>query len=63
LHVPVGPCGAAITLAAEIGKQLVRLTKVESGPQTTVILLSAPKAVDYYPHIGFAQHPSAWTLR
>jgi len=28
-----------------------------------VILLSAPKAVDYYPRIGFTQHPSAWTLR
>ena len=46
-----------------IGKELVRLTKLESGPKTTVILLSAPKAVDYYPHIGFTQHPSAWTLR
>ena len=46
-----------------IGKELVRLTKLESGPKTTVILLSAPKAVDYYPHIGFTQHPSAWVLR
>jgi predicted N-acetyltransferase YhbS len=46
-----------------IGKELVRLTKLESGPKTTVILLSAPKAVDYYPRIGFTQHPSAWTLR
>ena len=41
-----------------IGKELVRLTKLESGPKTTVILLSAPKAVDYYPRIGFTQHPS-----
>src|SRR6267154_3218152 len=46
-----------------IGKELVRLTKLESGPKTAVILLSAPKAVDYYPHIGFTQHPSAWILR
>ena len=46
-----------------IGKELVRLTKVESGAKTSVILLSAPKAVDYYPHIGFTQHPSAWILR
>ena len=28
----------------------------------TEFLLSAPKAVDYYPHIGFTQHPSAWTM-
>ena len=46
-----------------IGRELVRLTKVESGPKTAVILLSAPKAVDYYPHIGFTYHPSAWVLR
>jgi hypothetical protein len=25
-------------------------------------LLSAPKAVDYYPRVGFTQHPSAWVL-
>jgi predicted N-acetyltransferase YhbS len=45
-----------------IGKELVRRTKELSG-QAAVILLSAPKAVDYYPHIGFSQHPSAWVLR
>jgi ribosomal protein S18 acetylase RimI-like enzyme len=45
-----------------IGKELVRRTKEASGPKTTVILLSAPKAVDYYPHIGFRHHPQAWIL-
>jgi predicted N-acetyltransferase YhbS len=45
-----------------IGKELVRRTKELSGAGA-VILLSAPKAVDYYPHIGFSQHPSAWVLR
>lgn len=45
-----------------IGKELMRITQRESGPQTTVILLAAPKAVDYYPHVGFRQHPSAWVL-
>jgi hypothetical protein len=44
-----------------IGRELIRRT-CESGGQSTVILLSAPKAVDYYPHIGLKQHPSAWTL-
>lgn len=45
-----------------IGKELIRRTQ-SSAPQASVILLSAPKAVAYYPHIGFSQHPSAWILR
>ncbi|MBL7995083.1 GNAT family N-acetyltransferase [bacterium] len=45
-----------------IGKELIRLTQL-AAPQASVILLSAPKAVEYYPHIGFTIHPSAWVLR
>jgi predicted N-acetyltransferase YhbS len=45
-----------------IGKELVRLTR-EATPQATVILLAAPKAVDYYPKIGMTRHESAWMLR
>lgn len=45
-----------------IGKELVRRTKEASG-RATVILLAAPKAVDYYPHIGMTHHPQAWILR
>ena len=45
-----------------IGKQLIRLTQAEA-PQASLILLAAPKAVDYYPHIGFTRHDSAWLLR
>lgn len=44
-----------------IGKELIRVTQREC-PQAAIILLAAPKAVEYYPHIGFSQHPSAWTL-
>jgi GNAT superfamily N-acetyltransferase len=44
-----------------IGKQLVRLTR-EATPQATLILLAAPKAVDYYPRIGMTRHESAWVL-
>lgn len=44
-----------------IGKQLIRLTR-EAAPQALLTLLSAPKAVDYYPKIGMTQHPSAWVL-
>ena len=45
-----------------IGKELIRRTRELGGPDAKVILLSAPKAVEYYPHIGFTQHPSAWVL-
>ncbi len=45
-----------------LGKELMRRTQA-AAPQATVILLSAPKAVDYYPHVGFTQHPSAWVLK
>ena len=44
-----------------IGKELMRITQREGG-QARVILLAAPKAAEYYPHTGFTQHPSAWTL-
>lgn len=44
-----------------IGRELIRLTG-EAAPLAKIILLSAPTAVDYYPHIGFTRHQSAWTL-
>jgi GNAT superfamily N-acetyltransferase len=46
-----------------IGKELIRRTQAELGPNATLILLAAPTAVDYYPHIGMEPHPSAWILR
>ena len=46
-----------------IGRELMRRTQAAGGPQTTVLLLAAPKAVDYYPHVGFSNFPSAWVLR
>lgn len=45
-----------------IGKELVRLTQSLLGEKAKIILLAAPQAVDYYPKIGFAAHPSAWVL-
>ena len=45
-----------------IGRELIRRTQLAGGPKTRVILLSAPAAVEYYPRIGFTQHPSAWTI-
>lgn len=44
-----------------IGRELIRLTR-QAAPEAMLILLSAPKAVDYYPRIGMSPHPSAWTL-
>ncbi|MDR0770115.1 MAG: GNAT family N-acetyltransferase [Burkholderiales bacterium] len=46
-----------------IGKALIALLQEQIHPEAKIILLSAPKAVDYYPHLGFEQHPSAWTIR
>lgn len=45
-----------------IGKQLIKLTK-QATPQATTILLAAPKAVAYYPHIGMTQHNACFLLR
>lgn len=36
-----------------IGKELIALTKEQIGEQTTLILLSAATAMEYYPKIGF----------
>ena len=46
-----------------IGRELIRLTQEAGGPKTTVILLSAPAAVEYYPRIGFTRHNSAWVIK
>lgn len=35
-----------------IGKKLIELTKKQIGEQTTLILLAAPAAIDYYPKVG-----------
>jgi ribosomal protein S18 acetylase RimI-like enzyme len=45
-----------------IGKELIRRTQ-QAGLPATVILLAAPKAAGYYPHIGMEAHPSCWLLR
>ena len=44
-----------------IGKELMRRTQ-SAAPQATLILLAAPAADPYYPHVGFTRHPRAWTL-
>jgi hypothetical protein len=41
---------------------LIRHTQSKLGAHAKIMLLSAPKAVDYYPEIGFEEHNSAWII-
>jgi len=45
-----------------IGRELIRMTQSRLGEQAKLVLLAAPKAVGYYPRLGFDPHPSAWVL-
>ena len=45
-----------------LGKRLIEITKNKLQSGCKIILLSAPAATDYYPHIGFQAHDSAWVL-
>lgn len=44
-----------------IGKELIRITKLET-PRAKLILLSAPKAVAYYPKIGMTKWEQCFVL-
>jgi predicted N-acetyltransferase YhbS len=44
-----------------IGRALIEATRQEA-PTAKIVLLAAPAAADYYPHIGFTRHGSAWVL-
>jgi len=46
-----------------IGKKLVHLTKETVGDKTTLILVSAPNAIDYYPKIGLTRIDSAFIIK
>jgi ribosomal protein S18 acetylase RimI-like enzyme len=45
-----------------IGKELIRRTQA-AAPQAKLLLLAAPAAETYYPHVGFSHFPQAWMLR
>jgi len=45
-----------------IGRELVRRTHEAAGVCTMLILLAAPTAETYYPHIGMAKHNSCWII-
>lgn len=46
-----------------IGKQLIEETKARLGAECMIVLLAAPKANEYYEHIGFEHNPRAWTFK
>lgn len=46
-----------------IGKKLIEETHALAGKDTLLVLLSAPAARDYYPHIGMEKHDSCWILK
>ena len=43
-----------------IGRGLIELTHSTAGRATRLILISAPNARSYYPHIGMTPHDSCW---
>jgi GNAT superfamily N-acetyltransferase len=45
-----------------IGKELIARTRAACDPRAMLLLLAAPAAQQYYPHIGFEPHPQAWLL-
>jgi GNAT superfamily N-acetyltransferase len=46
-----------------IGRELIRRTHEAAGLHTHLVLLAAPKARSYYPHIGMEHHDSCWVIR
>ena len=45
-----------------IGRELIRRTHEAAGLHTRLILLAAPAAASYYPHIGMQRHDSCWMI-
>jgi GNAT superfamily N-acetyltransferase len=46
-----------------IGRRLIEETHRAAGAEaTTLLLVAAPAAEAYYPHIGMVRRPSCWTI-
>jgi GNAT superfamily N-acetyltransferase len=45
-----------------IGRRLIERAHAVAGKHTTLILLAAPAAREYYPHIGMQAHDSCWII-
>jgi len=46
-----------------IGRKLISLTKDKIGPQTMLLLLSAPAAMEYYPKVGFEHVQNGFIIK
>lgn len=45
-----------------IGQELIKRTQEYLGDEVMILLLAAPQAREYYPHIGFTRNEDAWFL-
>ena len=45
-----------------IGRELLRRAHAAAGLHTTLILVAAPAARTYYPHVGLTRHDSCWIV-
>ncbi len=45
-----------------IGKELIRRVREAIGEESMLLLLAAPEAMEYYPHIGFEKSERAWII-
>lgn len=45
-----------------IGQELIRRTQEYLGEEVMILLLAAPQARQYYPHIGFTKNDDAWFI-
>jgi len=45
-----------------VGQQLLSATKAALHPQATLYLISAPKAVSFYEHIGMTRHDRCFAI-
>lgn len=45
-----------------IGRELIRRVQQVIGEECILLLLAAPEAMEYYPHIGFDKLANAWQL-
>ena len=46
-----------------IGRRLIEETRSHLGANCMIVLLAAPAAGEYYPHLGFSHTDRAWILR
>jgi predicted N-acetyltransferase YhbS len=45
-----------------IGRELIRRVRERLGEQSMLLLLAAPEASEYYPHLGFEVVPNGWII-